>query len=161
MRAEERIQLQNNIIAGLPGSEESYSLDDLRTAIDKYKNIDTKILQQHLIDFLKEVIPVAEEAGIKMAIHPDDPPYSLLGLPKVTCNARQLEQLFEEVPSLNNGLCFVQALLELGLIITCRKWWSNSAIAYTLCTCEVQGEICGVTFMKITTLREMLTCTMW
>lgn len=106
MRAEEKIQLQQNIIAGLPGSEESYSLDDLKAAIAKYKDIDTKTLQQHLVEFLKEIIPVAEEAGIKMAIHPDDPPYSLLGLPKVTCNGKQVQQLFDAVPSPNNGLCF-------------------------------------------------------
>ena len=106
MRGEERIELMQNIIAGLPGSEESFSLDDLKAALSKYNGIDTKTLQQHLIDFLKEIIPVAEEAGVKMAIHPDDPPYSILGLPRVVCTARQFQQIVDAVPSLNNGLCF-------------------------------------------------------
>jgi len=106
MLAEDKIQLMQNIIAGLPGSEESFSMDDLKAALAKYKDIDTKTLQQHLIDFLNEIIPVAEEAGVKMAIHPDDPPYSILGLPRVVCNYRQAQQLFDAVPSLSNGLCF-------------------------------------------------------
>lgn len=106
MRAEEKIQLQQNIIAGLPGTQETYSLDDLKAALKKYAHIDTATLQQHLVYFLKAVTPVAEEAGIKLAIHPDDPPYSILGLPKVTCTARQVQQLFDAVPSPANGLCF-------------------------------------------------------
>ena len=106
MLAEDRIQLMQNIIAGLPGSEESFTMDDFKAALAKYKDIDTKILQQNLIEFLKEIIPVAEEAGVKMAIHPDDPPYSILGLPRVVCNYRQAQQIFDAVPSLSNGLCF-------------------------------------------------------
>lgn len=106
MRAEDKIELQQNIIAGLPGSEESFSVEELRDALKKYENITTQKLQEHLIYFLQQIIPVAEEAGIRMAIHPDDPPYSILGLPKVTCTARQLQQLFDAVPSIRNGLCF-------------------------------------------------------
>jgi mannonate dehydratase len=106
MSDEEIERLQRNIIAGLPGSGESFTLDDFRDALSKYKNIDTKKLQEHLIYFLKEIIPVAEEVGIVMALHPDDPPYSLLGLPRVVCTARQVQQLVDAVPSLNNGLCF-------------------------------------------------------
>ena len=106
MSDEEIEQLQKNIIAGLPGSGESFTLDDFHRALSKYKNIDTKKLQEHLIYFLKEIIPVAEEVGIVMALHPDDPPYSLLGLPRVVCTARQVQQLFDAVPSLSNGLCF-------------------------------------------------------
>lgn len=106
MPADERIQLMQNIIAGLPGSEESFTLDDLKVALARYDGIDTKKLQQHLIDFLKEIIPVAEEAGVQMAIHPDDPPYSILGLPRVLCTARQFQQVVDAVPCLNNGLCF-------------------------------------------------------
>jgi len=106
MSDDEIEQLQKNIIAGLPGSGETFSLDDFHKALSKYKNIDTKKLQEHLIYFLKEIIPVAEEVGIVMALHPDDPPYSLLGLPRVVCTARQVQQLFDAVPSLSNGLCF-------------------------------------------------------
>jgi len=106
MSDDEIEQLQKNIIAGLPGSSESFSLHDFHEALSKYKDIDTKKLQEHLIYFLKDIIPVAEEVGIVMALHPDDPPYSLLGLPRVVCTARQVQQLFDAVPSLNNGLCF-------------------------------------------------------
>jgi mannonate dehydratase len=106
MRDEEIEQLQKNIIAGLPGSGESFTLNDFHEALSKYKNIDTKKLQEHLIYFLKEIIPVAEEVRIVMALHPDDPPYSLLSLPRVVCTARQVQQLFDAVPSLSNGLCF-------------------------------------------------------
>jgi len=106
MSDEEVEQLQKNIIAGLPGGGEHFTMEEFRNALSKYKNIDTKKLQEHLIYFLKEIIPVAEEVGIVMAIHPDDPPYSLLGLPRVVCTARQVQQLFDAVPSLNNGLCF-------------------------------------------------------
>jgi mannonate dehydratase len=106
MSDEEIEQLQRNIIAGLPGSEESFTLSDFHEALEKYKNTDTQKLQQHLLYFLQQIIPVAAETGVMMAIHPDDPPYSILGLPRVVCTARQVQQLFDAVPSLNNGLCF-------------------------------------------------------
>jgi mannonate dehydratase len=106
MSDDETEQLQRNIIAGLPGSSEGFTMNDFRKALEPYKEINTQKLQQHLIYFLKEIIPVAEEAGVLMAIHPDDPPYSILGLPRVVCTARQLQQLFDAVPSVNNGLCF-------------------------------------------------------
>ncbi len=99
-------QLQKNIIAGLPGSSESFSLNDFREALLGYKHIDTQKLQQHLIYFLQQVIPVAEEAGVLMALHPDDPPYSLFSLPRVVCTARQVQQLVYAIPSTYNGLCF-------------------------------------------------------
>ena len=86
MSDDEIEQLQRNIIAGLPGSEESFTLNDFHKALEKYQDIDTQKLQQHLIYFLRQIIPVAEEVGIMMALHPDDPPYSLLGLPRVVCN---------------------------------------------------------------------------
>jgi mannonate dehydratase len=105
MTRDEIEQLKKNIIAGLPGSSEGFTMDQFREALEPYKHINTQQLQQHLIDFLKEIIPVAEETGILMAIHPDDPPYSLLGLPRVVCTARQVQQLFDAVPSVNNGLC--------------------------------------------------------
>jgi mannonate dehydratase len=106
MSDDEVEKLKKNIIAGLPGSEESFTLNDFHKALEKYQDINTQKLQQHLIYFLEQIIPVAEEVGIMMAIHPDDPPYSLLGLPRVVCTARQVQQLFDAVPSLNNGLCF-------------------------------------------------------
>jgi mannonate dehydratase len=106
MSEQERLLLQKNIIAGLPGSEESFGLVQFQAALDKYKNIDAKILQQHLVAFLEEIVPVAAELGIRMAIHPDDPPYPIFGLPRVVSNTEHLQLLFDKVPLLSNGLCF-------------------------------------------------------
>ncbi len=102
----ERRQLERNIIAGLPGSEEHFTLEQFRQALDQYRSVSETQLRAHLVNFLQRVIPVAEEAGVLMAIHPDDPPYAILGLPRVVCTAGDLQQLVEAVPSMANGLCF-------------------------------------------------------
>lgn len=103
---DEKLKLQRNIIAGLPGSEESFSLDQFQQALDKYKGIDAKKLQQHLIEFMNAIVPLAKETGVQLAIHPDDPPYPIFGLPRVVSTAAQVQQLFDAVSPVNNGLCF-------------------------------------------------------
>jgi mannonate dehydratase len=106
MSAAEKALLQQHIIAGLPGSEASFTLSRFQEALDNYNGIDEDRLRHNLVYFLREAVPAAEACGIRLAIHPDDPPFPIFGLPRVLKTAGDVQQLIDSVPSLSNGLCF-------------------------------------------------------
>ncbi len=104
--AEEQKTLVRNIIAGLPGAEEGYTLEEFNTILASYKNVGPAELKANLFLFLSEIIPAAEKAGVLMCIHPDDPPFPILGLPRVVSTEQDIVDLYEAIPSHNNGLTF-------------------------------------------------------
>jgi mannonate dehydratase len=103
---EERKTLFHNATLGLPGSDDPFTAPEILEALEKYRGIDAAKLKQHLFHFIKEVAPVAEEAGVTLAIHPDDPPYSILGLPRIMSTEKDATELLQAVPIKANGLCF-------------------------------------------------------
>ena len=106
MTDKEKEILYRNTLLGLPGSEERFTEEQILTALKTYEGIDAKKLKEHLFYFLKEIVPVAEESGLKMAIHPDDPPYSILGLARIMSTEQDAREMINAVPSPANGLCF-------------------------------------------------------
>jgi len=97
-------KLENNIISGLPGGEGTYSRDEIILEIEKFTKLGTEGYRQNLFSFLKEVIPIAESSKVKMCIHPDDPPFSLFGLPRIVSSASDIRKLLNSFPSNYNGL---------------------------------------------------------
>lgn len=97
-------ELTNTLIAGIPGGKSGLTIEGIREILEEYKNIDTTTLQENLDYFLKEVIPIAEEVGVRMCIHPDDPPYSVLGLPRIVSTLDDINRVLNAVNSKNNGI---------------------------------------------------------
>jgi mannonate dehydratase len=106
MTEKEKEILFRNALMGLPGSEERFTEEQILAALKTYEGIDTEKLKRHLFYFLQEVVPVAERAGLKMAIHPDDPPFPILGLPRIVSTEQDARELLDAAPSPANGLCF-------------------------------------------------------
>lgn len=104
MDDETRQSLTRTILAGLPGSEEHYDLEAFRAPLASYEGVDAAALRGHLADFLAGVIPAAEEVGVRLAIHPDDPPRSLFGLPRAVSTEEDAQWLLDAQPSSANGL---------------------------------------------------------
>ncbi|MFI3290111.1 MAG: mannonate dehydratase [Rikenellaceae bacterium] len=112
MSEDDKVTITKSILMGLPGAKDLMSLDEIRAGLLRYREIDEDKLRNNLIHFLSEVTPVADSVGAKMAIHPDDPPYKLMGLPRILSTAADFDKLVEAVPNPSNGLCFCTGSLS-------------------------------------------------
>ncbi len=110
----QRLKLKDTILLGLPGSFETYTLEEFKSAVSGYDNISETELRENLLFFLKEIVPVAENAGVFMAIHPDDPPFSLLGLPRIVSNKNDIKQILQVIDSPYNGFTLCTGSLGAG-----------------------------------------------
>jgi mannonate dehydratase len=106
MSATEKGKVFRNAMLGLPGSDDAFTPGQVLSALKSYEGIDTAKLKNHLFYFLQQVMPTVEECGLKMAIHPDDPPYPVLGLPRIMSTEQDAADLIAAIPSKANGFCF-------------------------------------------------------
>jgi len=106
MKEVEKETLYRNVLLGLPGSAERFTEKQILESLKTYETVDSKTLKENLYYFLQNIVPVAEESGIRLAIHPDDPPYPILGLPRIVSTEKDIVDLLSSVPSSANGICF-------------------------------------------------------
>ncbi|WP_367397457.1 mannonate dehydratase [Chryseosolibacter indicus] len=144
-RSKEAIdKVYRSALLGLPGSDDSFTAEQVLAALKTYEGIDAAKLKQNLFHFLEQIIPVAEEVGVAMAIHPDDPPYSVLGLPRIVSTAKDAEELLNAVPSSSNGLCFCTgsygARPDNNLVEMIRKFGDNIHFLHLRNTKRDDGE---------------------
>jgi mannonate dehydratase len=118
---EEKALLFKNVLLGLPGSKINFTAEQILSLLDNYSHIDNNKLRENLIYFLSEVAPVAEKYDSKLAIHPDDPPFSVLGLPRIVSTENDLKAIFEAVPLNANGLCYCTGSLGANPTINLEK----------------------------------------
>lgn len=119
LNEDEKQKLIDTVLLGLPGSLEAYTLDEFKNALSEYDEIGEEELKNNLHLFIKKIIPAAEESGVFMAIHPDDPPFALLGLPRVVSNKNDIEQILNTVESNNNGITMCTGSFGAGYFNDC------------------------------------------
>src|SRR5690606_29170918 len=106
--------LFKSVLLGLPGSKGHFTREQVLELLEAYREIDGHTLRENLLSFLEEIVPLSERLGLKLALHPDDPPFPILGLPRVVSDQNDLELIFEAVPSTANGLCYCTGSLGAG-----------------------------------------------
>jgi mannonate dehydratase len=115
MNIDQKKKLEETILLGLPGSLEAYSLEEFKAALQEYKEIGDKKLRQNLYSFMNEIIPVAEDSGVRMALHPDDPPWPLLGLPRIVSSQDDIDKILNVFDSPVNGITFCSGSFGAGI----------------------------------------------